>query len=116
MRAVILHGIMAVPAMSHQQPFGAVPNHFQQHPANGRGGGHVMGNGNGRGGGGRLIVGGAVVSQWEKNRGGSAQQRLVRARKDKEKKPQSAKSQAKRQNQKVTRGDTLSDRFSPTLT
>ena len=101
MRAVILHGIMAVPASAHHQPFGSVPNHFQQHPVNGRGG-HMMGNGSGRGGGGggRLIVGGAVVSQWENNRGGSAQQRLVRARKDK--KPQSAKSQAKRQNQKVS--------------
>ena len=99
MRAVILHGIMAVPAQ--QQPFGVVPNHFQQHPGNGRGG-NVMGNGRG-GSGGRLIVGGAVVSQWDNNRGGSAQQRLVRARKDKDsKKGQSAKSQAKRQNQKVT--------------
>ena len=64
----------------------------------GRGGGHnVMGNGRG----GRLVVAGSVVSQWDNNRGGSAQQMLAKARNNKNKKALSAKSQNRRQPQKV---------------
>jgi hypothetical protein len=58
-----------------------VPNHYgPMAPQNGGRGGHnVMGNGRG----GRLVVAGSVVSQWDNNRGGSAQQRLAKARNNK---------------------------------
>ena len=105
MRAVILHGIISVPNGPPQpQHFGGpglVPNHFggpMQSQNGGRGGGHnVMGNGRG----GRLVVAGSVVSQWDNNRGGSAQQMLAKARNNKNKKALSAKSQNRRQPQKV---------------
>lgn len=89
MRAVILHGIQSV----QPNPFGPGHGHMPLHAANGRG------NVNGRSGGGRLIVAGAVVSQWENNRGGLAQQRLVRAR-NKDRKSTASKSQSRPKSQK----------------
>jgi hypothetical protein len=46
-------------------------------------------------------VAGAVVGQWDNNRGGVGQPRLMKPKPNKDKKPTSAKQQQRRQFQKV---------------